>query len=202
MNLKDAVGNWQGDKNIAQIAKNYFRDIFKAFSPTSLNKVMDTINPKVTDSMNINLLAPFKADEVKSTIFSMSPHKAPGVDGFHANFFQKYWNIIGDNVIEVILDFLNKGSDIKNINVTRLILIPKYSNLKNMTHFRPISLCNVFHKIISKVLANRLKFVLPDVIFLLTKVCLSPIGLLLITFLSLMKSSTPLKGKEREKICI
>ena len=50
------------------------------------------------------------------------------------------------------------------INYTHIVLIPKVKKQENMVDFRLISLCSVIYKIISKVLANRLKLILPQLI--------------------------------------
>ena len=66
--------------------------------------------------------------------------------------------------MNTVLDFLNDGVMLPNFNHTNIVLIPKVNNLEKMFEHRPISLCNVAYKIISKVLANRLKQVLPNII--------------------------------------
>ena len=68
---------------------------------------------------------------------------------------------MGDTIVLAVLDFLNNGNMLPEINHTNIVLIPKIRNPMKMSDFRPISLCNVIYKIISKVLANRLKQVLP-----------------------------------------
>ena len=79
-------------------------------------------------------------------------------------FYQKFWHIVGDDVVFAVLDFLNNENMLLEINHTNIVLIPKVKDLEKMSDFRPISLCNVIYKIISKVLANRLKQVLPHII--------------------------------------
>jgi hypothetical protein len=79
-------------------------------------------------------------------------------------FFQKNWEIVGPDVCQTILSILNSGEISGELNSTYIALIPKTKNPLNVTEFRPISLCNVLYKIVSKFLANRLKLVLPHII--------------------------------------
>ena len=71
---------------------------------------------------------------------------------------------MGDAVVNVVLDFLNEGIMLPALNHTNIVLNPKVKNLEKMSDFRRTSLCNVIYKIISKVLANRLKQVLLEII--------------------------------------
>ena len=66
-----------------------------------------------------------------------------------------------NDVIATMLDFLNSGNMNPDINYTYIVLIPKVKSPEKMFDYKPISLCNVFYKIISKVMANRLKQILP-----------------------------------------
>ena len=94
----------------------------------------------------------------------MHPIKSPGPDGMPPIFFQKYWNIVGQNVSDCILNILSVGVMPLEMNETHIDLIPKTKNPQKITEYRPISLCNVTYRILAKVLANRLKKVLPNVI--------------------------------------
>ena len=114
--------------------------------------------------MNGDLLAVFKAEEVQFALQQMHPTKALGPDGMSPIFYQKYWEIVGPDVIECVLTTLNSGVLPYGIYETYICLIPKVNSPQKITKFRPISLCNVVYKIISKVLANRLKGVLAEVI--------------------------------------
>ena len=78
--------------------------------------------------------------------------------------FQNYWQLVGCNVTQSILHFLNSTSLPNHLNYTFITLIPKVKNLKLVSKYKPISLCNVLYKKISKVLANRLNKILPQII--------------------------------------
>ena len=64
----------------------------------------------------------------------------------------------------MILNVLTSNMSMASLNRTNIALIPKTNNPKKMADFRPISLCNVVYKIISKTIANRFKALLPNII--------------------------------------
>ena len=111
----------------------------------------------MTTDMQQILSSDVTVDEIKIAVFQMGPTKAPRPDGMNAFFYQKFWHIVGENVVNAMLDYLHSGVMGLNINHTNIVLIPKIKSTERMSDFRPISLCNVIYKIISKVLANRLK---------------------------------------------
>ena len=119
---------------------------------------------RVTDEMNMLLDNEFLDFEIKIALDQMSPNKAPGPDGMTKCFYQKYWHLIGDDICKVVREFLNKGGRLSNINHTNVVLIPKKTSPSTASDYRPISLCNVVYKLISKVLVNRMKNILPSII--------------------------------------
>ena len=68
------------------------------------------------------------------------------------------------DITQAVLSCLNSSSILKSINHTFITLIPKVKNPERVSEFRPISLCNVIYKIVSKVIANRLKPYLNSII--------------------------------------
>lgn len=110
------------------------------------------------------LTAPYTHDEVKTTLFQMFPTKSLGPDGFPAHFYQHHWDLCGEEVSKVVFRIIKGEESAAGINDTLLVLIPKVNNPSLLAQFRPISLCNVLYKIASKVVANRLKVILPKVL--------------------------------------
>uniref|UniRef100_A0A803P1J6 Reverse transcriptase zinc-binding domain-containing protein n=1 Tax=Cannabis sativa TaxID=3483 RepID=A0A803P1J6_CANSA len=72
-------------------------------------------------------------------------------------FFPHHWDIVGADVISLVKEFFGSEEMRCGLNDTNLVLIPKKKNFVVMGHLRPISFCNVLYKIISKVLANRMR---------------------------------------------
>ena len=136
------------------IAVSYFERLYTTSFPSSIVEVTTTIPTRVTSEMNQDLIREFTKEEVEDALKQMHPTKAPRPDGMSAIFFQKYWNIVGNDVICMVLNVLNSNESMAEINRTNITLIPKIKNPTKITEFKPISLSNVIYKLISKVLAN------------------------------------------------
>ena len=143
---------------------NYFTDLFAVGRQGDLGPSLQHIEERVSDNMNAMLVGEFTMEKISHALHQMAPLKGPGPDGLNASFFQHNWAIMGEEVCRGIIDILNSGCMPPDLNLTHIALIPKTNNVKCVTDFRPISLCNVLYKIILKVLANRLKKVLPHII--------------------------------------
>jgi len=127
-------------------------------------EVIATIPTRVTEEMNNLLLQPYSDTEIHEALLMMGPTKSPGPDGFNALFFQRYWDIVGRDVISLVKSILEGGSLPPKLNHTHVVLIPKVHEPTQVAEFRPISLCNVVYKIVTKVISNRLKKLLHRII--------------------------------------
>ncbi|GKU90595.1 hypothetical protein SLEP1_g4575 [Rubroshorea leprosula] len=103
-------------------------------------------------------------DEIFTALNSFHPLKAPGRDGLHAIFFQKFWPSTKNIICATVSSFFTTGNLPADLNQTIITLVPKILNPTLISHFRPISLCNTIYKICSKLLVIRLRPFLNDLI--------------------------------------
>ncbi|KAI5352871.1 hypothetical protein L3X38_005763 [Prunus dulcis] len=103
-------------------------------------------------------------EEIKEAAFQLGASKGPGPDGFSRIFYHNYWEIIREDLCEMVKAFFHGQFSVHCLNMTEIALIPKVPNPEAVTQFRPIALCTFTYKIISKILANRLKPMLAEII--------------------------------------
>ena len=97
-------------------------------------------------------------------MWAINGDKAPGPDGFGSHFYKDCWHIGCPDVITAVVDFFQNGRLLNEVNSTSITLIPKVLCPSHVGDYRPISCCNIIYKCITKVLCNRLRMVLPDII--------------------------------------
>ncbi|KAI0516632.1 hypothetical protein KFK09_009309 [Dendrobium nobile] len=99
-----------------------------------------------------------------AAVFDGSSSSALGPDGYNFEFYKKSWPLIDTQICKHVKYFFHTGILPKRAKATAIALIPKFPHASNISDFRPISLCNVFYKIIAKILANRIKDIMPLII--------------------------------------
>ena len=113
------------ESDIAGVALEYFETLFKAGTCERVEECLNVVNSKITPDMQQVLSSTFCVEEVKIALFQMGPTKALEPDGMNALFYQKFWHVVGDMVVNAVLDFLNFGHMVLEINSTYIVLIPK-----------------------------------------------------------------------------
>ena len=126
----------------------------------------DLIPSVIIDGENSSLCQIPTPTEIKKVLFGMQSLKSLGPDRFSPLFYKKYWEVVGNLVIKAVRNFFITGKMLKEVNKSYIVLIPKILNPSTITHFRPISLCNTIYKIISKLLVDRLRSVIPNLVSL------------------------------------
>jgi len=104
-------------------------------------------------------------EEIQKVLFAMPNNKAPGPEVYTREFFKATLSIVGNDFVHAVHSFFTTGFLPKGLSTIILALIPKKEAAVEMKDYLPISCCNVVYKVISKILANRLKCLLPRFIF-------------------------------------
>ncbi|XP_027171438.1 uncharacterized protein LOC113771005 [Coffea eugenioides] len=162
--IKDANGVWvDDDEGIAEMAVQYFSDLFSDArgSPNG----WDHLIPKlVTQAEKVTLEACPTPEEVKKVVFELDGDSAAGPDGFTGQFFTFAWDIIAKDVYNAVLSFFCGAELPQFLTSTSIMLIPKVPSPQDFSKYRPISLCNFFNKVLSRILADRLARILPKIL--------------------------------------
>ena len=117
--LNDREGIWQSDMSrITTITEEYYTYLFTASHLRNMEMILEAVDKVVTHDMAHSLTQPHSEEEVKVALFSMHPSKSQGLDGISPFFFQKYWHIVGHDVMLTVLSVLHSSRYLKKMNFT------------------------------------------------------------------------------------
>ena len=121
---------WRENKEeVEGIILDYFKEIYSTSFPEEFGSSLEVIDRRVSDDMNDALLKEFQVEEVRRFLKQMHPTKSPGPDGMSSIFFQNYWDVMGPQVVDYVLNTLNTGVMPNGLNDTYICLIPKVNCL-------------------------------------------------------------------------
>jgi hypothetical protein len=163
--LKLDFGDWVSSRDdIGQNFISHFSNLFTSSNPLIEQEMLDLFSPVISDEENFTLSTPLVETKFFEALTSLGSTKALGPNGFTTLFYKKCWNLVKKDVLVSIEHFFLHNRLQDGQNHSFIALVPKLSGSHIAHQFRPISLCNIVYKIISKILANKLKFLLPKII--------------------------------------
>ncbi|PKU67297.1 putative mitochondrial protein [Dendrobium catenatum] len=157
-------GSLTSHQDISNAFINHFRNLFNTQHTTQSHMAHFSPGGTVPPHLAEALVAPVTMKEIKEVIFAGPNCSAPGPDGFTFAFYKATWSTISTQIFQAINAFFNTASLPKIAKATALALVPKYPHATFIRDYRPISLCNVIYKVIAKIIANRMKEVMPYII--------------------------------------
>ncbi|CAN1146010.1 LINE-1 retrotransposable element ORF2 protein [Linum perenne] len=161
--LRRHNGSWEEEANrLKSMARDYFIEVYSD-AGGDINLIPNGFVKLMPDQASELQRRP-SSEEIYSIVKSVGGFKAPGKDGFHPIFFQRQWSTVGSSVASLIQHCFINPDRVAQINETIIVLIPKRAHPECMTHFRPISLCNVSYKILTKCIATRLRSLMPSLV--------------------------------------
>lgn len=123
------MSGWKRRK-VADLFSNFYRNLFVVGRVSDVEKVLEVVPEVVTDVDNMALLSPISDAEIKRAAFELGKMKAPGLNGFSGVFYQFAWYSVGTEVICMVKEFFEHGSDLGRLNETRIVLDPKVKKLE------------------------------------------------------------------------
>ncbi|KAJ9558233.1 hypothetical protein OSB04_012847 [Centaurea solstitialis] len=157
-------GNWsENPKEIKRFVFDFFKQKFANQIKYGAKLKGDRFK-KISMEEAIMLERKFSEEEVWNALKDCGCNKSPGPDGFTTGFLNKFWSIVKGDLMEALHWFWEKEALSEGCNSSFITLIPKNTNPICLNDFRPISLVGVLYKVISKVLAERMKMVMGSII--------------------------------------
>ncbi|GKD85571.1 RNA-directed DNA polymerase, eukaryota, reverse transcriptase zinc-binding domain protein, partial [Tanacetum coccineum] len=163
--VEDLEGNPFHGNSVGEQFVSHFKNVLgKSSKVLPINDPSGLFRKKLSEADALYMVRNISDDEIKKALFDIDGNKAPGPDGFSSQFFKDAWNTVGDDVCRAVKDLFLNGKLLKEINATVISLVPKLASPTKVSDYRPIACCNVVYKIISKVLCNRIKGALNDLV--------------------------------------
>jgi hypothetical protein len=119
-----------GQDNLKTYISEYYKNLFGEPTPNNFSMIGSEIHdiPQLSEEENRNLIADFNEKEVHDAIMQIEKNRVPGPNGFLAEFYQRFWEIIKSDLMAMFLDFQNGDLPLFHINFGTISLLPKKQN--------------------------------------------------------------------------
>jgi hypothetical protein len=147
-----------GEENLRVYISEYYKKLFG--KPKNNDFSMDETEvddiTQLSAAENEVLTVGFTEEEVFDAISQMEHNKAPGPDGFSAEFYQHFWDTVKTDLMALFNQLHTRELPLFKLNFGIITLLPKKENAVQIQQYRPICLLNVSFKVFTKVATNRI----------------------------------------------
>uniref|UniRef100_A0A674PB36 Reverse transcriptase domain-containing protein n=1 Tax=Takifugu rubripes TaxID=31033 RepID=A0A674PB36_TAKRU len=137
-------------------AVDFYGTLYRAEDCSREDELLQGL-PRLSQRDRSTLDADITLDELTAAVGQMASGRAPGLDGLPADFYKHFWRCLGADLWEVLQECTHTGRLPTSCQTAVLSLIPKKGDLALLKNWRPVALLCTDYKLLSKVLANRLK---------------------------------------------
>ncbi|XP_067438538.1 LOW QUALITY PROTEIN: uncharacterized protein [Thunnus thynnus] len=167
MSLRSHTGQLlQESADIRRFAASFYGDLFRSeyTENPEVSHFFYADLPKVSEDANAELGNEISSEELYAALQGLRGGTSPGIDGLPADFYKTFWSVLGGDLLMVLNDSVKKGRLPQSCRRAVLTLLPKKGELQDIKNWRPVSLLCTDYKLLSKVLANRMRKVMEQVI--------------------------------------
>jgi hypothetical protein len=157
------------DTGIKKMAYKHLKEQYSAHDSKNIDlqlEVLKIVPRFFNDANSLKIRKPVQFSELQEIVSKMSREKTLGSHGWTKELFYNFFDVMGGDLLNAVEKSRTTGFIPGALNATFFALIPKISRPKNFNDFRPISLCNFAYKVISKIIASRIKDKLANCIYL------------------------------------
>ena len=143
-------------KDVMKHIADFYEDLytFEPMNAKAQETLLNTINRYLPEEVSAGLKGPLTLDECYRAMAGMERRKSPGSDGLPVEFYLLFWEIIGEDLVEVLNHSYEVSVLPSSMRQAMITLAYKKGDKDRLGNWRPISLLNVDYKIGSKSLAN------------------------------------------------
>jgi hypothetical protein len=143
---------------INETINSFYKDLYERGDPT--NQYTDDAFYenviRVTRAEAAKVVSPLLKEEIYEVLLTCKD-SAPGPDGISYSFYKHFWSFFGDVLTQSWQEGVNNGNLLDSHNSSILKLLPKIGkDVTKLTNWRPITLSNCDHKLLTKCMARRL----------------------------------------------
>jgi hypothetical protein len=161
-NFRNEKGDITEPEEIQNIIRSYYKRLYstKLENLDEMDNFLDRYHvPKLNQDQINDLNSPISPKEIEAVINSLPTKRSPGPDGFSAEFYQTFKEVLIPTLLKIFPKIETEGTLPNSFYEATITLIHKqHEDPTKKENFRPISFMSINAKVLNKILATESKY--------------------------------------------